>query len=582
MKSPTNPGRFSPWQGDTRGNLPGTMLEPANPLTIALPTRTWAKVFMSAGRVSKLKWLVRKVMDLPRISNSQEKFVKHNIEFHAVAAPNNQQSLLVEYYPHASAHVNFSYLVKALSEVAPARVVAYSASRTKKWAWLPLLVANLAGQFWWRHQALSEVYRSFGCVGYVLPTFKVGERWRARRIAKSLLRQNRSKMELVSATVDGIVIGDLFYDYALSSGRQATIDLNSFVTESRLRRFLELFFFWKRYFDENSVVAVVGSHHVYHFGLPLRIALSRGARAFIAESDSIFELSESNPRPTAIESTYPDIFRDLPDHLKKAGLESAREELRKRFQGGRSIGVEYVTKSSYGPPSSETVLRSTNRPKVLIAAHSFFDAPHYFGNFLFPDFWEWICYLGELAQSTNFDWYIKTHPDFLPGTMEIIDDFIRRYPSITLLPAQTSLLQLAEEGISAALTVYGTIGMEYAALGVPVINASPHNPHRAYSFNFHAATIEQYEQLIRSIPNLENQLDFNQVYEYYFMAKILWKESNVFIDYPKMLEEIGGYHAQFSDTVYDYFLNIWTPELHSRLANSMAAFVRSNVGRFLI
>ena len=34
--------------------------------------------------------------------------------------------------------------------------------------------------------------------------------------------------------------------------------------------------------------------------------------------------------------------------------------------------------------------------------------------------YEWIKFLGKISHSTDYEWYIKTHPDFLPGNIDII------------------------------------------------------------------------------------------------------------------------------------------------------------------
>ena len=51
--------------------------------------------------------------------------------------------------------------------------------------------------------------------------------------------------------------------------------------------------------------------------------------------------------------------------------------------------------------------------KVLICTHEFFDDPNSTGGLLFPDFYEWLKYLAQISNKTNYDWYIKPHIKFL-------------------------------------------------------------------------------------------------------------------------------------------------------------------------
>jgi hypothetical protein len=81
-----------------------------------------------------------------------------------------------------------------------------------------------------------------------------------------------------------------------------------------------------------------------------------------------------------------------------------------------------------------------------------------------------------------------------------------------LIPSETSHLQLKEEGINFGLTVYGTIGFEYAALGIPVINASLCNPRIRYHFNIHPRTIDEYRIILLNLPDQKLDIDIEEVY----------------------------------------------------------------------
>ena len=172
-----------------------------------------------------------------------------------------------------------------------------------------------------------------------------------------------------------------------------------------------------------------------------------------------------------------------------------------------------------------------------------------------------------MTEVTDYDWYIKTHPDYLPGTKEIIDSFITRYPKFTLLPSDASHHQLIAEGIDCALTSYGTIAFEYAALGMPVINASQNNPHIAYDFNVHARDVEHYRALLADLPSLKLKIDIRKVYEYYFMRNIFNTENMFFDSYNGAVKELGGYDRQFTAAAYDRWLKEWSPERHAEIVS---------------
>ena len=141
-----------------------------------------------------------------------------------------------------------------------------------------------------------------------------------------------------------------------------------------------------------------------------------------------------------------------------------------------------------------------------------------------------LIFLGKMTLKTDYDWYVKTHPDFLLETKNIIEDFKNKYPKFNLLPSNSSHNQIVKEGIDAVLTVYGTIGCEYPLYNKLVINASINNPHIAYDFNHHCWSIKDYEKSIKIIPELikKMNIDKKKVYEYYFMQNIYKKKNSFF------------------------------------------------------
>ena len=120
------------------------------------------------------------------------------------------------------------------------------------------------------------------------------------------------------------------------------------------------------------------------------------------------------------------------------------------------------------------------------------DSVHVNGKNFFSDFYLWISYLGKLSNEKydKYEFYIKNHPYFgnkyeryQKYTDEIVDELIKKFPNIKKIHNNTSHHQIISEGIDFVLTVYGSVAIEYAYLGIPVINASKNNPHINYNFN---------------------------------------------------------------------------------------------------
>jgi len=193
--------------------------------------------------------------------------------------------------------------------------------------------------------------------------------------------------------------------------------------------------------------------------------------------------------------------------------------------------------------------------KVLVAAHDFYDSPHIYGDYFYPDFLEWIQALITISYNCNYEWYVKTHPFLRGNGREILNNLVSDVKNFTLLPQTMSHPEIVELGITHALTVYGSIAHEYPFLGIPVINASRNNPHSGYSFSVTPKSRGEYERIISSLENFEHQIDEREILEYYYMKYILPGKSWLIADYELYTSETGFPQDQVSRKVFTYLLS---------------------------
>ena len=500
-------------------------------------------------------------------------FIKHNKRIFPLA-PALQRSggpvVLIEFNLMHSAQIAYSYLANVLAAESGAKIHAYlPRAHLSPMETLSFRLKNLLGF------EAQGVYKSFGATDVFTITISSVQKEKAQRLFAEISEQVPDKKGLESLRIHGVWVGDLIYDTFLMRYRKPTIDISSVEFQNFLLESVELFVFWEDYLDRHDVKAVNVSHCVYNLAMPLRLAVERNIPVFQANATHVYRLSKSNYFAYNDFFYFRERFAALPEDVKKVGLAEAQRRIERRFAGEVGVDMAYSTKSAYGAARHAQLLRRSPRKKILIATHCFFDSPHSYGNNVFPDFYEWLDFLGQITEVTNYDWYIKTHPDVLPGTREIIDGFIAKYPKITLLPADASHLQIIAEGIDFALTVYGTIAFEYAALGIPVINNSLNNPHIAYNFNLHSKDVEDYRRLLLSLDRLDFKIDRQEVYEYYFMKNMYNTQDIFFNNYDATIKELGGYSAQFTDAIYEKWLAEWSPEKHHSIVAALQLFVRS-------
>ena len=297
------------------------------------------------------------------------------------------------------------------------------------------------------------------------------------------------------------------------------------------------------------------SHDVYLYGIPVRLAISRGIPVFLVSTGEIIRLNQSYPRVGADIPYYPDIFLKQEKNFRLDGVNIAKEKIHNRINGIGPSDLNYFPLVAFGEvQTEEKYLKVSNRRKILIAVHDFYDSPHGGQIHFYPDFYLWLVKLSEIANQTDYDWYIKTHPYLRGRGREILANFILNNSKFELLPPKVTHNEIISEGIDLVLTVYGTIATEYPLLGVQVLNASKCNPHASYKFSVTPESGDQYESYLKNIDSIPPVGNTEQIYEYYFMRHLLPLRNWVFMDDLRFKIETGFGFNPMTREIYNYFL----------------------------
>ncbi|MCE9598997.1 MAG: hypothetical protein K8S54_13615 [Spirochaetia bacterium] len=490
------------------------------------------------------------------------RFIAHNKKVWS-AKTGNDGEVLVEIFQCATSIAAFSHLAQYLARDMNASISAYF---TRKRFWEESFLDT----------ALARIYLSFA--NRIFHVNSDEEDRELDDLLSSVLAKLQSKEDLFKLTLDGIRLGDLFYDSILRTYNVPTVDMHAPMLAKSLRTGLMGWLYWKRYLKAHKVRAIVVSHTVYQqFGVLPRLALSAGIPVFQANSDSLYRFSAQRPDAYLEFLDYPELFQRIPVDARSTGIARAAQSLERRISGEVGVDMLYSSRSAFATPSGERVLEASNRKKILIAPHCFFDNPNNtFGGHLFVDFYEWIDFLGRVSEKTDYDWYIKTHPDVLPGNDEVLKAFQDRYPRFRLLPASTSHKQIIADGIDVALTVYGTIGIEYPYLGIPVINASRFNPRIRYDFNIHPESVAHYEELLINLDKLGPVRERDKIAEFYYMNRLRRPDFWLIDNLMKQIEDSGQrQNVQCGPWGYEAFLAQATPERHDAIQATVRRFVES-------
>lgn len=330
-----------------------------------------------------------------------------------------------------------------------------------------------------------------------------------------------NKEKILETKHKNILIGDLIYDTYLRYKNKATLELKDIEFWRIYYYSFNLVDYWYEFFKSNDFKIVFLPYSSYiHWGIPSRVALNLNIKVITFGSMfyHLSDLSEQFPYHTKNYNDYRGIFKNLKN--KNQLIMEAKIRIDKRINGSVDE-IPYMKTSSFNNIIKQEYIVSKSKFNAFIFLHCFFDSPHVYGNLVFPDFYEWLTNILEIASSVNeTTFYVKPHPNGLIQNDVIVNNFKIKYEgrNIIFLPKELSNNIIVKLKPNAIFTVYGTVGHEFAYLGIPVINAGQ-NPHVNYNFNYNPKTFEEFRFFVQNVGNfnLPEKYDVNDILEFYYM-----------------------------------------------------------------
>jgi hypothetical protein len=254
---------------------------------------------------------------------------------------------------------------------------------------------------------------------------------------------------------------------------------------------------YRRELASHQVAEVVVSHPWKNEWAALTwLALGHGVRTYhltgFCEGIRIRRFRNQRDYATPVEHLPRAAFDRLPPDVRDDIARIGFADLARRASGRSSdLNARYAfnpARRIAGRNEARFALSGqTEKPIVVVYGHVWYDFPHTFAMSNFSDFRDWIT--ATLAQIEKIDdviWLLKPHPtEAWYGGFSLADAVAGLPPHIRMLPLDTDS-QTVINAADAIVTVHGTIGLEAAAQGVPVIVAD-----RSYYSDWdvaHAAT----------------------------------------------------------------------------------------------
>ncbi len=357
--------------------------------------------------------------------------------------------------------------------------------------------------------------------------------WELLRVKFAIRRYAADKPtrhDLVHFTIEGVRIGDLAFDAFVTRGRAVAVDPVDVRLLRELTKFSVRALALRRYLRRNHCCAVIVKDLAYAVGVPGRVALSLGIDAFASSVEWCNRLSVERPDK---ELDYLDYGSEL-EKLSATDRALARalgaEFLEQRLAPG-SGGFTVTGVDVWGDDDTGKVpvLPRPAVATILVAPHSFTDAQHAGGDAIFSDAYSWLEFIHEVVETTNYHWYIKLHPDQRDTETDVREAIGRLFADrddVHVLDGAVTHGALRRHGIDLALTIYGTIALEYPAVGIPALTTRPLNPHALFAYALHPKSADEYRSILLDPEQWSYDIPMSEVAEFAYLHYLV--EGSVF------------------------------------------------------
>lgn len=483
--------------------------------------------------------------------------------------------MLVQVQHQAHIHLLLSEFVPALLARFGGTAVAFGKTMVPARGSIAGAAARKALGFWLGARS-ERIYRWLGCSAYLTP--KISRRLvkQAKFDADTFLGSGPSKSDLELFEIDGIHIGDLIYDSFLRIGHPTIIFDDPGLRELLVEAGVQVRF-WKKYLS-SGVAAVVGDG-AYIAAVALRVACHLSIPAYTLTPEAVYRLSAKTPLPYREDLFFESQAAQLLGPERDSALERGRVFLERRLAGAIDHRIPTLKASPYLPSQQHQIdLEPNEKVKILVAAHDFYDSPHIFGIGFFPDYWEWLSHVAELARLTDYQWVVKPHPVSSSAGVESVQALFQQIPNVTVVSQDSSTRELVRLGVKFAVTCSGSIAAELPALGVTVIHASANHRHPGFSFSLTPVDRAAYTQVLLSLADLKFKAKLDDMYLFHYFDGVVSQASGPVSHYWRATASFATQLGVAAHESYGPLGAEWRLAA-DHLKGSLAQFIKSNAYR---
>jgi hypothetical protein len=507
-------------------------------------------------------------------SKKIKNFIKYNKK-NFFFSSNNNSKILLEFNNFSSFHVSSSYLVEALQKKFGSQIFAYKGYSIYEKQTLKSKIKWFVGIFF--NIRTFKIYRSIGTDKFISVSRK------NNNIIKEqfnfLKKKIKTKKDIENIYIEKIWIGDLIYDTYLRKYKKSTIEINDKEFFIFLKDCLQEFYFWMEYFKKNNIKAIISSHAVYLYAIPMRIAINHNIPSYVPDLHKLYYFNKKNisfknkKNEVFFESKFfKKEFHLLSPKKKSVGLKEGKKILNQKILGKKK--PFYM--ENYNNNKKIINIKVKRKIRVMIAMHTFTDSPHVYGCNFFTDFDEWLKFLSDIIKKTDYEWFIKPHPNNIKDNLSKIEMFVKKNQKIKIIPYYFDISDVKQLKIDFVLTIFGTVASEYPALGVKVINASRNTPFKFFSFSKTPKNLKEYKNILLKLDYYNYKINIKEIYMFHYMNNIYYNRNYLVQEFDFFIKKkIKNYNNVFSSIFYEKWIKKISKYQLSKSKEEIKKFIES-------
>ena len=334
----------------------------------------------------------------------------------------------------------------------------------------------------YRAKVCGRTLERFGIFDVVPMAASCEDRARHCQEASRLLSQTKTSSDILKWELPYGVPADFVYDGILKRQRAACVDLSDRCLPEYISEALGCISAAARLLSTHKFDLVVLSHAVnFHFTALAWLAIQRGIPVVLAYGNYGVARYTKLTQPQDMYNTTDcpaatDLIAMSPSQAKKIAAVGMAYLEKRRTGGTDDIGAQYAYQRAKEGVNRAAIVEKfhwePHRPIIAVYASNWFDFPHYCGMTHFRDFLDWMqATLKVAVDNRQVNWLFKAHPcdEWYGGvTLPDLMPSLEGHDHIKLVPKEWngSALLDAVDGI---VTYHGTVSVEAAALGKPVL-----------------------------------------------------------------------------------------------------------------